>query len=103
MAQANALPARPNFPHLKKIAKRALVEARKRGINTQLAHVQLAIAREYGFASWRKLKAHVESNASKVSPEALIEAVRVKDVAAARKILSAEASLISTRTEAGET
>src|SRR5205809_2488421 len=103
MAQAKVLPARPNLSHLKKVAKHALAEARKHGVSTRLANVQLAIAREYGFASWRKLKSHVESTAHKGSPDALFDAIRAGDIATVRKLLDAQPELVSARTEAGET
>src|SRR5437879_7495056 len=72
------LPPRPNLEHLKKQAK-ALLEAFRRGDGAvvgkfhalregskkasppKLADAQRLIAREYGFGSWAKLKAHVES------------------------------------------
>lgn len=51
------LPARPNLRHLKEQAKDLL----KRGSAESLADAQFKIARLYGFASWPKLKAHVNS------------------------------------------
>ncbi len=51
------LPDRPNLRHLKDQAKDLL----KAGAATSLADAQFQIARLYGFASWPKLKAHVES------------------------------------------
>lgn len=51
------LPERPNLRHLKDEAK-ALV---KSGESLSLAQAQFQIARLYGFASWPRLKAHVES------------------------------------------
>jgi ankyrin repeat protein len=51
------LPDRPNLRHLKDQAKDLL----KTGAATSLADAQFQIARLYGFASWPKLKAHVES------------------------------------------
>src|SRR5258708_35643308 len=51
------LPARPNPRGLKDQAKDLL----KAGAATSLADAQFQIARLYGFASWPKLKAHVES------------------------------------------
>ena len=51
------LPARPNLRHLKDQAKDLL----KRGSAESLADAQFKIARLYGFASWPKLKAHVNS------------------------------------------
>ena len=55
------LPAQPNLEHLRKQAKALLEEWQQRDPAAQLADAQHAIAREYGFASWPKLKEHVES------------------------------------------
>jgi ankyrin repeat protein len=62
MTQAT-LPARPNLEFLKKLAKKRLrtMRANTATANAKLADAQLGIAREYGFASWRKLKAHVNT------------------------------------------
>ncbi len=54
---AAALPDRPNLRFLKDKAK-AMV---KMGDATTLAIAQLSIARAYGFASWPKLKEHIEA------------------------------------------
>jgi ankyrin repeat protein len=51
------LPDRPNLRHLKDQAKDLLKEGRA----ASLAEAQFQIARLYGFASWPKLKAHVDS------------------------------------------
>jgi Ankyrin repeats (many copies)/Ankyrin repeat len=51
------LPEKPNLEFLKKQAKELL---RSMG-DGQLADAQHALANEYGFATWAKLKAHVES------------------------------------------
>jgi len=51
------LPDRPNLRHLKDQAKDLL----KAGRAASLADAQFQIARLYGFASWPKLKTHVES------------------------------------------
>jgi len=51
------LPDRPNLRHLKDQAKALL----KAGQAASLAAAQFAVARTYGFASWPKLKAHVDS------------------------------------------
>ena len=55
------LPAQPNLDHLRKQAKRLLDELRLRDTEAKLADAQHQIARDYGFATWPKLKAHVES------------------------------------------
>ena len=51
------LPERPNLRHLKDQAKDLLAD----GEAESLAKAQYTIARSYGFPSWAKLKAHVES------------------------------------------
>jgi hypothetical protein len=51
------LPAAPNLRHLKGQAKDLLKAGRAKSI----ADAQFKIARLYGFASWPKLKAHVDS------------------------------------------
>jgi hypothetical protein len=62
---SSGLPNRPNLEHLKKQARERLRELRVRVPGTRLADAQHAIAREYGFPSWPKLKAHVDAvNAS---------------------------------------
>jgi ankyrin repeat protein len=52
-----SLPDRPNLRHLKDQAKDLL----KVGEAASLADAQFQIARLYGFTSWHKLKAHIES------------------------------------------
>jgi ankyrin repeat protein len=54
--ESRPLPERANLRHLKDEAK-ALVKA---GGTASLSAAQFQIARRYGFASWPKLKAHVE-------------------------------------------
>jgi hypothetical protein len=53
------LPATPNIEHLRKQAKDLLNELQRDNPAAQLSDAQHAIAREHGFASWPKLKAHV--------------------------------------------
>ncbi|HZA35475.1 MAG TPA: hypothetical protein VE505_11135 [Vicinamibacterales bacterium] len=52
-----SLPDRPNLRHLKAQA-RDLLDA---GAATSVTDAQFQLARQYGFPSWPKLKAHVES------------------------------------------
>ncbi len=58
------LPTRPSLEHLKKQARERLRELQVRIPSAQLADAQHAIAREYGFASWPKLKAHIDAATS---------------------------------------
>jgi Ankyrin repeats (3 copies) len=54
---SQSLPERSNLQHLKNQAKDLL----RVGSASSLADAQFQIARSYGFASWPKLKGHVES------------------------------------------
>ena len=54
--EPRSLPDRPNLRHLKDQAKNLL----KTGGLKSLADAQFQVARLYGFASWPKLKAHVD-------------------------------------------
>ena len=70
-ASPRRLPDQPNLRHLKDQAKDLL----KTGAATSITDAQFKIARLYGFASWPKLKAHVEAfdgaGLEKVQPFAL--------------------------------
>lgn len=61
-AAARALPARPNLEHLKNEAKARLDQLRLTDPKAQLSQAQFRLAREYGFSSWRELKAKVDAN-----------------------------------------
>lgn len=81
------LPEKPNLEYLKKEAKelRAVRQSK-------LADAQHALANEYGFATWAKLKAHVEALA--LTPaQALTAAVRDSDAARVRELLHRHADL----------
>ncbi|WP_299624396.1 glyoxalase superfamily protein [Pelagibius sp.] len=55
-----ALPPRPDLGWLKKTAKQHLAQLRRRESSARLHQAQRDIAKEYGFKSWRALKAHVD-------------------------------------------
>jgi hypothetical protein len=55
------LPAHANLEHLRKQAKDLLSELQQQNPDAQLADAQHRVARDYGFASWPKLKTYVES------------------------------------------
>src|SRR5882724_182046 len=63
MSEASTpLPANPSLQQLQKRAKDRVRELRTAGnTNATLADVQFAIARNYGFESWAKLKHHIEA------------------------------------------
>jgi ankyrin repeat protein len=83
---SRSLPARPNLRHLKDQAKE-LLEA---GKAESLAKAQFRLAREYGFASWPKLKSHVES-LEEVGH--LKDAIDANDFARVREMMSRNPSL----------
>jgi ankyrin repeat protein len=59
-ARTESLPDNPDIRWLRKQAKRRLEALHKEDPQAQLARAQFELARQYGFASWRALKAHVE-------------------------------------------
>ncbi len=87
---ARVLPARPSLEHLKNEAKQHLKALRNDDPQAKLTAAQLAIARAYGFASWRKLKAHVDAIA-RAAPDQdqVFAAARAGDVEAVRRALEA--------------
>src|SRR5436305_1680611 len=78
---ARVLPAQPNLEHLKNEAKQRLKALRAQAPNTQLTEAQLAVARDYGFASWRALKTHVDE----VTRKRVFAAARAGDVETVRR------------------
>src|SRR5262245_38513952 len=54
------LPERASIEYLKKIAKERLRKLRQSNSRAKLSEVQLAIAREHGLSSWRRLKAEID-------------------------------------------
>jgi hypothetical protein len=61
---SRVLPPRPNLEYLKKQAKELLAERLPSEPAWALSDAQHALAREYGFPSWPKLRAHVEASAT---------------------------------------
>ncbi|HZM97494.1 MAG TPA: hypothetical protein VFB92_28940 [Vicinamibacterales bacterium] len=61
------LPAHANLDHLKKQAKELLRELQQRDPGAILADAQHQLAREYGFASWPKLKLYVDAATTRVA------------------------------------
>jgi hypothetical protein len=57
------LPDRPSLEFLKKEAKTLLDSMQRTTTGVQLADAQYALARDYGFDSWPRLKAHIDAMA----------------------------------------
>jgi ankyrin repeat protein len=84
------LPENPNLEHLKKQAKellRTLHPGEAGGKQPKLADAQHQLADDYGFATWAKLKSHVEE-LSRTPAEALRKAVHDSDSARVRELLA---------------
>ena len=81
---ARPLPESPSLDWLKKQAKRRLAELRKTDPDARLSDAQLNIAREYGFSSWRALKAHIDSL---TIDGKLVEAAKTGDAETLRMLL----------------
>ena len=54
------LPERASLEYLKKLAKDRLQDLRRADPGAKLADALLEVARDYGFPSWRALKAEIE-------------------------------------------
>jgi ankyrin repeat protein len=81
-----SLPEQPNLRHLKAQAKDLL----KAGEATSLTDAQVKIARLYGFASWPKLKAQVDSLAEIGQLKLAIEA---EDIAQVKAMMTRNSAL----------
>ncbi|SKA17002.1 Ankyrin repeat [Enhydrobacter aerosaccus] len=84
------LPAKANILWLKKTAKQQLAELRVKSPTARLHEAQLALARAYGFASWRALKAHVDGiAATDRESRRVFDAAQAGDVEAVRRAFAA--------------
>ena len=83
---SQALPANPNLDWLRKTAKQRLVELCAEQPDAKLHQAQLAVANDYGFKSWRALKAHIDNiTATLPDHERVFELARAGDVEAVRR------------------
>ena len=80
------LPERPNLRHLKDQAKDLL----KAGAATSVADAQFKIARLYGFASWPRLKAHIDALEE---IEQLKQAIDANDLVRVKTLMTRNPSL----------
>jgi ankyrin repeat protein len=91
-----SLPDSPNLEWLRKQAKHRLDELRETNPAARLADAQLALARQYGFSSWRALKAHVDSLTVEGQ---LFEAARNGDVDVLAALLDQHPEKLQVRTK----
>lgn len=91
------LPERPSLEWLRKTAKQSLADLRVRNPAARLADAQLAVARAYGFPSWRALKLRVEQPPAPAD-EAVAGFLRLAatgEVEAVRRILAARPEIVN--------
>ena len=67
------LPSNPDIEFLRREAKLRHARMQARAPNVQLAEAQLALARDYGFSSWRAFKAEVDNRSSTSRAEPISE------------------------------
>jgi hypothetical protein len=87
-----ALPAKPSLAWLRKAAKHRLVTLRAHDPEAKLTTAQRDIAGEYGFTSWRALKAHIDAHdhvPTRPDRKAVFDAARCGDVDAVRRAFAA--------------
>jgi len=102
---SQALPSRPNLDWLRKTARQRLKERLAKAPAAKLAEVQFDLAREYGFSSWRAMKAHIEAQQRAASSSdgllsdeevaAFLHAVGSGQMAAVRQSLNARPRLVN--------
>ena len=88
------LPDKPDLDWLRKQAKRRLDDLRRTDPKAQLADAQFALAKDHGFASWRALKAHIDSL---TIDGQLFEAARQGDAIALARLLDAHPDKLHVR------
>jgi ankyrin repeat protein/catechol 2,3-dioxygenase-like lactoylglutathione lyase family enzyme len=96
------LPERASLAYLKKRSKERLVELRERDARAKLADAQLAIARDYGFSSWRALKAEIDRRRAPTLAS-FFSACRAGDLETLGDLLATEPGLVRERTAEGST
>ena len=99
---SSELPDRASLEFLKKLAKDRLRELRRTNPDARLAAAQLALAREYGFPSWRALRAEVARRGTPLFLS-FFRACRTGDLAALKDLLDHHPALVGERTPEGST
>ena len=96
------LPERPSIEFLRKLAKERLQALRRSDPKAKLAKALLHVAREYGFSSWRALKAHVEERQRERVTE-FVEACRSAAFDLAQKLLLSDPEMARSHDPHGST
>src|SRR5437868_1183314 len=93
--QSRFLPERPNLDHLKNEAKALHKTFREQKPDVKLTDAQRQLAREYGFPTWAKLRAHVQAvRANDEGVTAFLRAVQEQDRDTALEIVAKNPQLV---------
>src|ERR1043165_6814798 len=94
--QSRSLPERPNLDHLKNEAKALHKTLRAKHPDVKLTDAQRQLAREYGFPTWVKLRAHVQSvRAADDDLTAFLTAIQEQDRDRALRIVVKNPNLVT--------
>jgi ankyrin repeat protein len=96
------LPERASYEFLKKLAKERLAALRATQPAARLADAQLGVAHEYGFSSWRSLKAELDRRRAPNVTE-FMQACAAGDTVALRELLKKDPALARERVASGST
>ncbi len=90
------LPLRPDLEHLKNQAKKRLQALRRTDPTARLADAQYALAKEYGFTSWRALKAQVDRSSQAAGA---VGAVQNGDLDTLNRLIDDDPTLVNAAVE----
>jgi ankyrin repeat protein/uncharacterized glyoxalase superfamily protein PhnB len=102
MSTSELPPDRASLEYLKKLAKERLRELRTTDPEARLSAAQLSVSRDYGFPSWRALKAEVDRRSS-TTLTAFFAACGAGDVDALRELLDRDPGMAQARDPDGAT
>jgi ankyrin repeat protein len=95
--QVRSLPERPNLDHLKNEAKALHKTLRAQNPDVKLTDAQRQLAREYGFPTWAKLRAHVQNvRSGDDGIAAFLRAIQEQNRDAAQEMVAKNPRLVST-------
>lgn len=94
-----SLPPSPSLEWLRKAAKKRLAQMRRTQPDALLADAQLEVAREHGFSSWRRLKAHIEAMITPTATEqeraAFLRAIAAGEIEEVQRMLETMPGLVN--------
>jgi ankyrin repeat protein len=96
------LPEHASIEYLKKVAKERLRELRQTDPRAKLSAAQLTVARDYGFSSWRAMKAEIDRR-DPGGAAAFFDACASGDVETVRELMGENPELVRSTDKDGRT